>query len=386
MEIRQTLLALVGRTGTAPQGGQPLPPLQPGQRLEAWVTARQSATQVVLQVEGKKLVAETALPLRAGDRLLLEVVDNRGKMPQLKILEQGASTARLTLQTLRSALPKQEPLIQALRFLAATRGTEPAPPGSVTDRLAALIATLPQRSDLIHPERLQQAIRQSGLFYEASLSHPSPSTPAPGSLDLKLQLLQLARLIGRTPTGVFPQNRSPSTSPARREEPLAPPGADPAAKALEESVSAKVSAALSRLVLNQLASLPAPEHPGLLWHLELPLRSGGRLEPFKLTVKEERTKTAAGRSSPQWSVWVEMASPRLGSLRIKLTLRRNQVSAYLWSESPRTRALFQRHLKTLDRNLRARGLETDRIQTIQAPPQSPPPLPVSDKPLVDESI
>jgi len=382
MEIRQTLLALVGRTGPAPQDGRPLPPLQPGQRLEAWVTARQSATQVVLQVEGKKLVAETALPLRVGDRLSLEVLDNGGKIPQLKILEQGAS---LTLQTLRSALPKQEPLIQALRFLAATRGTEPAPPGSVTDRLATLITTLPQRSDLVHPQRLRQAIQQSGLFYEASLSHPSPSTPAPGSLDLKFQLLQLARLIGRTPAGAFPKNRPPTTSPAGREEPLAQPGANPAAEALE-SVSTKVSAALSRLVLNQLASLPAPEHPALLWHLELPLRNGDQLEPFKLTIEEERTKTAAGRSSTQWSVWVEMAPPRLGNIRIKLTLRQNQVSAYLWSESPRTRALFQRHLETLGQNLRARGLETDRIQTLKEPPQSPPPLPVSDEPLVDESI
>ena len=375
MEIRRTLLALVGRTGPVPQNGQPLPPLQPGQRLEAWVTARQSATQVVLQVEGKKLVAETALPLRVGDRLSLEVVDNRGKIPQLKILEQGAS---FTLQTLRSALPRQEPLIQALRFLAATRGTEPAPPCSVTDRLAALITTLPQRSDLVHPQRLRQAIRQSGLFYEANLS---PAAPAPGSLDLKFQLLQLARLIGHPPAGAFPKNRPPATPPAGQEVPVANPAAG-----APESVSAKVSAALSRLVLNQLASLPAPEHPALLWHLELPLRNGDQLEPFKLTIEEERTKTAAGRSSTQWSVWVEMAPPRLGNLRIKLTLRQNQVSAYLWSESPRTRALFQRHLETLGQNLRARGLETDRIQTLKEPPQSPPPLPVSDEPLVDESI
>ncbi len=386
-------------------------------------------------------MAETPLPLRIGDHLLLEVLGNEGTLPHLKILQRDVSASQPTLRTLRSALPRQEPIAQALRSLAAMAGNpeiKASLPTPLTDQLTALIESLPHLADLGQADQLETAIRKNGLLYESlqsqSLLPIYPSAPQ----DLKSRLLQLAHTlrtwkkdtrattesaVSRTITPLphtTRQTRSSNhaasisatlaagrnteqeatmtttrSSPSQdhstpleekgRESSL-PPDSERNQEAIRSVIARKISAGLSRIILDQLASLPKPDISTLTWHFELPFRNGQRLDSLYLHIQEERRKSAIEETPPHWSVLVEMTPPGLGKIQVKLILQNGEINAYLWSDSGQTRALFERHLELLSGHFRTQGLETNHIQILQAPPESFGPVVSIGQPIVDELI
>ncbi len=468
MEIRPALISILTPTSSGSESRQPLAPLQAGQRLEAWVLGRHSSTQVLLDLGGRHLVADSNLPLRTGDHLKLEVIHSNGPQPHLKILSQTSPRDQLTTQTLRTALPKQEPLPQALRSMAtlvSSPDTSNRLPSPVLDKLMSLLDSLPNRIDLVQAATLKTALRHSGLLHESLQTSPSaPSSSHSEPQDLKSKLLQLAKAIRNQKIGAEPpasslqplrpsiratiplEVRPPSPQSHAPSPPLptpsspAPPSArpptvdapdpgvsptpakvafsgDPEATSNQtlfhqqtsnvpdqhrqenaqaqdsgrllddpiELLTKKVSGAIARIVLDQLASLPKMDSPSFTWHFELPFKNGEGIDLLHLTIQGEQHSAKRTVQNPSWSVVVEMEPPDLGKIQVRLVLQDEQVSAYFWSESDRTHQLFERHLDKLAQNFRSQGLQPNLLQTLDGtPPASPQPAP--DRPLVDESI
>ena len=152
-----------------------------------------------------------------------------------------------------------------------------------------------------------------------------------------------------------------------------------------ELISEKVSAAIARITLDQLASLPKTDNPVLTWHFELPVLQEEAFDSLRLTIQGDSRQTRDEPDERPWSVVIEMEPVNLGKISIRLVLREKRISAYFWSESERTRGLFERHMQSLADNLLSQGLQPEHLQTVRDAPPAATPL-RHDIPLVDESI
>ncbi len=373
MDIRFPSVPLVPLSREA--GARPAFPLfRTGEQLTARVLAQTAPRRLLLEVSGHRLSAETDLALQIGDRLRLEVV-HTGPKPHLKVIGR-LSPALTTTLALRHALPRQAPLDQALRsFRAALDQPTLAP--AVRTQIEALLGSLPDRSALGQPDKLQAAMRLSGLFMEASAV---TSTVPMEAWDLKTRLLELAASIKTA------QLQTPAASESETQVSAANSTASGKSDPLPE-LAAKASGALARIVLDQLASLPKPDTQILTWQLEIPFRDGERLETLRLTIAGGKQAKGAAYELLPWTVDLEIEPPGLGRIRIKLVLQGKKISSYFWGETATTTRLLEHHLHTLARRFRAAGLEPNHLQAI---PQSQPERPAASLPaagpLLDEKI
>lgn len=488
MEIRRTLQALIPVLGRTSAPSQPVPPLQAlqaGQRIQARVLAQTGPNQVMLEMLGSRVIADTQVSLPAGGQVQLEVVQG-GPQPQLRVL-QPPSGGDAPAQLLRNVLPQQQPLAQSLPPLLQLAG-DPRIPEPVRRQLEQLRQMLPRRIGLVAPDTLRQVIRRSSLFAEAreenapdspqDLKHqlqqlaatlrkpphpPSPASPTPsasgdtrqtpppspppalrdapqGQPTAAFPAVRTAAPTAATPTAATPTvtaqptatqpipqpaaqsgvsaAQAPSTpapgtatyqspDPLRHQQatpPSAPPPApapspptgggpppseavqDPALETLLDTLGRKVSAALARITVDQLASLPQPERPETVWHLEIPYQDSERLDVLTLVIKKEPERQTSSDEAPSalWSVDLELRPANLGTIRARLVLSGTQVSTYFWGEQAATRRLFQRHLGQLEQRLVRAGLTPAQLQVMERPLAAPNPKPPATGPLLNE--
>lgn len=362
-------------------------PLHLGQQLTAQVLAQTAPRQLLLEVSGHRLSAETDLALQSGARLRLEVVQI-GPKPQLKVIAHLSPTLTTTL-ALRHMLPRQVPLDQALQsFKAALEQQTLTPP--VRTQIEALLSALPDRGALTQPDTLQAAMRLSGLFMEASTV---TSTVPTAATDLKTQLLALLASIKTTQA----QTSTTLVQTPRRRFTAADSEPDiqvSSAKSTGQSdplpkLAEQVSGALARIVLDQLASLPKPDAQMLTWQMEIPFRDGERLATLRLIIAGGRQAKGDPAEPPPWTVDLEIAPPRLGRIRVKLVLQGETISSYWWGETEATTCLIEHHLDTLAQRFRAAGLEPNHLQAVgklKASTRLTPTTPVTTGQLLDEQI
>ncbi len=350
--------------------------LTPGQLLAARVLAQITPGRILLETSGRQLVAATDLALQAGDQLQLKVVES-GPQPQLQVIARlPASTPTLVL---RSALPKQIPLEQAFENLkAALDQPNLAPP--VRAQIEALLNSLPKPSALVQSDKLQAAIEQSGLFAETQAARSAQAIQA----DLKTRLLELAASIES------PRAHSATFVPTPRaglDDPLESAfRADTSRSQPLLDLAQKVSGALARIVLDQLASLPKPDTQLFAWHLEIPFSEGERFKTLRLTITGEGNPNKRSSVTPRpWTVDLEIAPPGLGRIRAKLVLQGNQISSYFEGETEATVSLIEHHLNALAARLQAAGLEPNCLQ-VCGKLQALTPEITTAGPLLDEQV
>ncbi|MCX8048627.1 MAG: flagellar hook-length control protein FliK [Methylohalobius sp.] len=344
--------------------------LRPGERLAAEVVARTASGQFVLDLGGRRVLAETQLPLMIGERLQLLVAATLPK-PQLKLVA-ASNPALVTALALRHALPRQVPLTEALQAFKTISAQENLP-SLVRNSLQALLTSLPERSALTQVDTLQAAVRTSGLFAEAltkaSLQNIEPLPPHDHPQpDLKTRLLALAASleIAQTSTSAAPQTASaPNRTAVHTQEAglvtteSIAENTDPVPRLAE-----KTNAALARIILQQLASLPKPEEQTLTWHVEIPFRDGEHLQSLNLTITGERQSQSRSDMSWPWTVDLEIAPPALGRLRVKLVLQGTKISSYFWTETKATLHLLEDQIAALADRFHAVGLEPEHIQAV----------------------
>jgi len=378
-------------TVSGPHPGSPH--WQPGQRLEAVVTrGAPPGGSAEVRIGGLQITLKLPIAASAGDRLQLEVV-RAGARPTLQLLPSTtpppvpASTNPTPVppalsNALANLLPAQGSQAPLLAALSAAAQNPAAIAGLPPDLQAALLKTLerlPSLAQALRPETLRQAIRASGLFYEARLAQLAAGAHLLARLDgdLKAALLSLATQLRALPG-------SPVPWPARPNRETAPPrsGSGPVAQGrvtgeitagsappLPGMLRAASEQALARLVLHQWSALENSESGQSRWLLELPLRSGDGTDIVHLLLEREQNRGAPEQEAV-WRVELALDLPELGPVHVRIAVSGDQVSTQVWARETSTVARVHEALPELRSALEGRRL---RVRDLGCHHGEPPP-------------
>lgn len=376
-----------------------------GQILDAVVTRVTNVGTATLNVSNISLDVRSELPLTAGDRLVLEVTQ-AGSRLALRVLAPSVPKDAVA-QALRILAPRQNSLAPVLTELAGLAQPATIAPAvtaalaSVSPELRALaknvIEQLHTSAQSATPEGLKQAVKDAGPFFEHRLATASGDTEEQVfDHDLKAGLLRLAAYLKNAlpPASASPSNKLPpailpaSASGARHTHAPSPPVqgvAQLAGHATLETLFKEVDAALARITMQQLLSLPENDSDTVQWIFDLPLRSGERVDVFHLHVfREKHSRSALG--SPAWYVRLSFDLVTLGKVGVLLTLVAGSVSASIWAQQQATARLFEEHLAALRTELQTAGVVIGHLHCAcgDAPFSSDTPLKQKRDGLVDE--
>ncbi|WP_157203453.1 flagellar hook-length control protein FliK [Methylomicrobium agile] len=257
MEIRNSAaLSNVAATAASPQQ---IESLKLGTILDVVVQARMGENRFQLQrlPGGESLTAMSQAELTVGQRLQVQV-SRLGALPELRVLPAEPPGPEVVPKALRELLPKQIDL----KEFAAMVGRLPSSnssnlPGPVHVAVERLAAALPQAEKLMTPEGLQKAVRNSGVFLEASLAAAlAEGAPLPEN-DLKARLLNLLAVLQ-------PGEGGKAAAPARslRQESASPPGTAPSETAAPAPEEAGDQAILNPAKVPQRAETALPPPTG----------------------------------------------------------------------------------------------------------------------------
>jgi hypothetical protein len=249
--------------------------LRLGAVMQAQLLGLNDEGLLVLQIAGMTVEADaTSVPLPS--QFTVRVASN-GPLPQLEVVLDAANDEVL-MQALRDRLPQQAgyaPLLGTLDALSRRPATRNLPP-ELRTALANLEQAIPTPDELSVPEKLQQAIARSGLFFESTLldeargqdgdtplnsgtpsgtptgtpqATAANSGPAPSLSQALGQSLgrSLGQLLGQGPGTSTGTSSRQADVPATRPIPLPlPDGAAPAEGDDWKAALLKVVAALAR--------------------------------------------------------------------------------------------------------------------------------------------
>ena len=421
---------------------------QTGQVLRATVTSFTADGRVNLRVDNTSMQSnQPAGGLRAqpGQSLQMQVIQG-GRQPVLQVLEGPARPDEIARAAAREALPRQQPLDQALQRIAGQLRSLADQSGQTETGRAArqVLNSLPGGERLASSEGIRQALTNSGQFLENKLGRQANGGGTDGTAlnrDLKGALLRLLTNLrsagGQTAAGAAPTRGGPAATggspaaahatpanlaatgytargqaigggnaagggPTAGAGPTGPTStADGGAAAARMAPSGNLAgeaaargadlarnleAGLARIQLNQVGSTSGSESQRPTWQLELPFR-GPDGEVRSLAVRIENERQGDGDSvAPLWTVNLRFELEQLGAIRAGITLVGGQhVSVGLWAEEPGTVALFEQHLEELRARMTEAGLTVGHVGVRQG--EAPAPEPATDDlggPLVDE--
>jgi len=184
---------------------------QVGQLLKAMVVSVDRQGTPTLEINGRQVSAQahSNLPLRPGQMLQLEVVEN-GKTPLLKVLNPPVNPQETMSRGVRESLPQQQPLTQVLNALQQLAQNAKGDAGQQLRALSRqVMELLPQIQQLQSGAGVKQAVEDSGSFLEAKLQQLLRNSGSPDSQpqlgrDLKAGLLRLLQAVRALQQGSSP--------------------------------------------------------------------------------------------------------------------------------------------------------------------------------------
>ena len=354
--------------------------LQVGQILEAKVLQQVQPRLLRLQVGTAELLARSKVTLAPGTQLKLEVTKLQPQ-PELRVLQAPGGPDRQQL-AVRSAMARQLPLIevrQQVHQLLSRAQTQPHTSVEVHTNNGPKAPTVPPRSnenlqqfvnilrdagvrlDQLSPAQVRRAVQHSGLFHEARLAHAIPPEPP----DTKTRLLQL---LNRLETDVTLDSSRPRPVPEAGDKPV------PARGAVTDSLLARltrlVEASVSRIQLQQAASLPTEESPRQAWQIDLPVQLADESHDMLLRIERD-TVTDDSNGGSGWSVNLAFQFDSIGTLQARVGLAGERVSTTFWSERDNTHRRVEQGLPSLQQALEAQGLEVVHLSGVLGAPTEP---------------
>lgn len=356
--------------------------LYAGQILKTVVVKELNENQVLININGQNINANTAHHFAAGELLQVKVVLTEGETI-LQVLHEPPPLTPIQMALLQ-ALPKQASATHLLASLSALENM-PNLPAAVQQQLQQLIASITPLTLL--PQHFAQAIRQSGLFWEATLLASQQKNVTQGlNNDFKGQCLRL--LAALLKEGITPVNPAPNSMVQQysQDDTLPLPGAIPHPHHRlplphfnEQSINSilrvlleQTEQVLARIKTNQLTHLLHSADQPYSLMLELPLRINADLELLPILIKEHRQSATMNESS--WSVTFAISLANLGSLQARLRLQDRLIDIQINAEKTETVELLTTHQQTVAELLAALdldlglwclhlGLEEDDIDT-----------------------
>lgn len=352
---RMQLIAIEdGPAGSRPAPARPDIPEAAPQRLDRPdVTARLAAARAVGPLLGAALGRQSGLaPLFA----------------DLSVLTRSPAVSTPVAQA-------------AARVLALRLDVEPAGGGSVPE-----------------PAALREAVRSSGLFFEARAAQGDVSDN-----DLKQALLSLrSELKAALPPSEAPASReaeprpgaaatTPAAAAPARPAPILLSGqpqpqgpalasidmaSDSAASMLGKALE-RTEGALERMSLNQYASLPnaaeasSAQAPLNRWFTELPIALDGRTAVLPLEIEEDGAGPSAdGPTAKLWRVRFALEAEPIGAVHATVTMQGRVIGVSVWAEREATSRLVRDHAPDLEAALLENSFERAQIEVLAAKPKA----------------
>ncbi len=379
--------------------------LQAGQVVKATVADRIAAGMVTLRIGDVEIPAKTVLALNKGETLTLRV-DKQADQPVLQIVqrqtptpakppsntpatppttnrEQGVAVKQAITATLREVLPKQLPPSTTLDALTQLdRAFDAAPVKPEFSRLVAqikrLIASLPEPRDVSQAKGLSQAAGNSGTFLEAKIRATTRATGTHTTGtgvgdDLK------ANLSGMVATAKL------ASKPTRggNGEPLAGSSPITDARGLVERSIPNIEAALDRILVNQLRSVPTPEAPNPPLVVEVPVKSPPFFHAIRMSIEHEGHPEDQGQRQ-NWSVTLRLDFEPLGPVGARINLSGPRVSVLMFAEREKAVELLSRRIGELHESLTRTGLEVEAIRCKSQ--KTPEERPLRTESLIDANV
>jgi hypothetical protein len=314
--------------------GSELPEFSPGERFTAKIETALPSGNFRATVAGRAVTLSLPLPARAGDTLDLVVVENTPQHVVARPTDSGvagtpAPTLSRTARLIGSLLAANQGAVQPAPLRGGTPVFPQAPTGSIP--MAAL---------------LQEAVSESGLFYEAH---------------------QAQWLAGRLPVEALqrePQGRMPAQPDAEPVRVAAVAAQRPAGVVIpvDEALASPVPAAapaghvpseIAPLVQQQLEAISSHHvvwvgqiWPGqqMEWHIDEP------------TADDERHSGNSGDERPAWNTSLKLTLPRLGSVQATLSIGHAGVAVALTADDPASATLLDGGQTSLASSFAAAGV------------------------------
>ena len=370
---------------------------------------------------GAVLCLESARPATPGS-LLTAVVESSGA---LRVTTANQQTHQLDLlQGMRTSLQNQAPAEPMLRMLDKLASLPDLPPLLQTS-MRQVMAHVATPEHLSNTAGVAQAIRQSGLFLEASLQQLQQAMGPAGTTqtnqpagELQQNLFPpLARLLPllaslATPPGAEPlpgadfkaslitllitlQQHLPPDASKTLTLPPGPwqqamtvkPGLFPlpsrAVQAFNDapdlgSLLRLTAALLSRIQHHQFQSMGQTHtftdgSSQTVWQLDLPLRDGQQFTQVQMRIQRDQSAAddRQAEQAPQWEIRLAFNLEHLGPLQAIARLYKGRVSSEFWAEQPNTLQLVNSELDQLRDRLLTRGLEVGELSCHHGSPPEP---------------
>lgn len=285
-----------------------LPELPVGQRFTARIESTLPDGTFRALVAGKSLKLALPQSAKAGDTLELVVT---ARTPRLIVAEGTEEASASRAAPSASPAPTLSRAGQIISTLLA--GEERAPQPATITRAAPLLPAPPLQAARLVPA-LQQAIVESGLFYEAHQAQWIAGRYTAEALAREPQ----ARHAGTrhaapaAPASAAPVAAEEVAAAARDAEPAA--GRGPAAN------TPALPPELQPLVQQQLDAA-ATQH--IIWRGEI---WPGQTLHWEIEAEEQRRDEAGEAPAEQWATKLGLILPRLGEVNVALTLTQGKVS------------------------------------------------------------
>ena len=281
---------------------------------------------------------------------------------------------------------------------------EPAPqtrllPAPLFEAVAAVFSKQLEGGAPILPEDIRQSLKQSGLFFEASLAKgqvPTPQTDAKAALIALRQAVDTFILSTSADETVAASPALPRDDGSRRET-VAPPRRD-GLPLPQQSVSSSIShatntrdavaivaahadQAIERIKLQQFASLPpSPDNPvanatprtnAPVWVFEIPIRFPDETSVAGFRIEQDR-EARKGAAHKVWRINFALDTAELGAVHGSIGLRGTEISISLIAERAETASIFRQGAPQLRKTLGASNFEITDLSILSGKPRPAP--------------
>jgi len=373
LEINTKSLVVTSAVTRTPQNAAAIQ-LLVGQRLSATVVEQFPDTkQLLLRIGGQLFRAQSNTPIVPGQNLQVEV-STSGKQPQLKIINPGSEAIQNAIRSNIGQQSRPEILVRQLLSFIHSNTHETITQGNLKSLATDFVRGLSVTKEISTGPGFKQAFLNSGIFLESKLLATPPNQNVALNLDLKARLIRFISNLNREPKS----NAQPSKT-KNQSLPLSQDRISGLIKGIEEHAKG----ALSKIVLDQIASLPESHSEKQSWNTTLPFLNGESAESVKLTIQRDQ-KDSPEYEQQDWSVVLELTPPHLGLIRSKITLSgNNSVDTHFISDQSKTNTLIHDHVHVLREKLEQAGLSPGNLDSSQAeikPMQgSSYPMPIFDE-------
>lgn len=188
-------------------------------------------------------------------------------------------------------------------------------------------------------------------------------------VDGKANLIRLITLLKQWPTSQAQATAAETATMANKaQNPKQAPLPTPLTGAqnhdtLIRDLLAKSEGALSKIILNQLASTTTENTATRQsWQFDIPFFNGQTTESFFIKFEQYKPKKTTDEDDKKWTVSLEMNPPNLGLIKNKLTINGSQINSQFWCKEAATSSLIRKNLSLFKSQLTRAQLQTESIQ------------------------